>query len=591
MAKLPSLLLRRVGPSGGPVNWPQFCYMASMSQDNRMAKGWLREQSRASRSRTLLAAGLGAAGTLAATAQAWCAGEVLGVAIGGAAPASLAVLLGGFALLALCRAGLAIAAEHVAFEAGAAARRRLRTDALDRLLAAGPAVLRGRHSADLALVVVDRIEAVDGLFGRWLPAAVLATAGPVIVVIAAAIADPVAAAILAACGFLVPVAMAISGIGAARASRRQFVALSRLQTRFLDRVRGIATIIVHGQAEAEAEALARAADELRQRTMRVLRVAFLSSSALDLAFALALVVIVLRDVALLHAGRLASPGEALFVLLLVPEFFAPLRAFAVAYQERFHGIAAAEALTELPPLPPPAPEQPVRTVSAGGISVAFEDVHFRWSEARPPVLNGLSFQVPAGESLVLVGPSGVGKSTILELVLGFARPQSGRVTLNGVDLATLVPQARTRLIAWVGQQPMLFAGSLRENILFARPEATESELAAAVRLARLEGFVASLPQGLDTPVGEDGYGLSGGQAQRVAIARAFLRNAPLLLLDEPTLHLDPATEEEVLESLRRLTVGRTVILASHSSAAHGFSGRRLDLQLAAGGWAVAARAS
>jgi ATP-binding cassette subfamily C protein CydD len=549
-----------------------------MSRGNVVAKAWLREQSRAARPRTLLVAAFGAGGTLAAIGQAWCAGQVLEVAITGIAVAPLAWLLGAFALLAVLRAGLAVAAERVAFEAGAGARRRLRTDSLSRLLAAGPALLRERHSAELAEVVVDRIEALDGLFARWLPAAALALAGPLLVLAATVLADMPAALLLAGCGLLVPLAMALSGIGAARASRRQFVALSRLQTRFLDRVRGIATIVMHGQAEAEATALAAAAEELRRRTMRVLRVAFLSSSALDLAFAAALVALVLRDVALLHAGRLASPGTALFVLLLVPEFFAPLRAFAAAYQERFHGLAAAEALTALPPLPPPASERPVRTVSAGGLSVAFEDVRFSWDPARGPVLDGLSFRVPAGETLVLVGPSGSGKSTILELLLGFARPQSGRVTLNGVDITTLVPEALSRLTSWVGQQPMLFAGTLRENVLFARPEATEEELATAIRLARLDGFVATLPQGLQTVIGDDGYGLSGGQAQRVAIARAFLRNAPLLLLDEPTLYLDPATEEEVLESLRRLTIGRTVILASHSSAAHDFGGRRLDLR-------------
>jgi ATP-binding cassette subfamily C protein CydD len=533
-----------------------------MSRGNVVAKAWLREQSRAARPRTLLVAAFGAGGTLAAIGQAWCAGQVLEVAITGIAVAPLAWLLGAFALLAVLRAGLAVAAERVAFEAGAGARRRLRTDSLSRLLAAGPALLRERHSAELAEVVVDRIEALDGLFARWLPAAALALAGPLLVLAATVLADMPAALLLAGCGLLVPLAMALSGIGAARASRRQFVALSRLQTRFLDRVRGIATIVMHGQAEAEATALAAAAEELRRRTMRVLRVAFLSSSALDLAFAAALVALVLRDVALLHAGRLASPGTALFVLLLVPEFFAPLRAFAAAYQERFHGLAAAEALTALPPLPPPASERPVRTVSAGGLSVAFEDVRFSWDPARGPVLDGLSFRVPAGETLVL----------------GFARPQSGRVTLNGVDITTLVPEALSRLTSWVGQQPMLFAGTLRENVLFARPEATEEELATAIRLARLDGFVATLPQGLQTVIGDDGYGLSGGQAQRVAIARAFLRNAPLLLLDEPTLYLDPATEEEVLESLRRLTIGRTVILASHSSAAHDFGGRRLDLR-------------
>jgi ATP-binding cassette subfamily C protein CydD len=320
--------------------------------------------------------------------------------------------------------------------------------------------------------------------------------------------------------------------------------------------------------------------------MRVLRVAFLSSAALDLAAAAAFVLLVLHMAEQLLAGHLAHPAIALFVLLLVPEFFAPLRAFAAAYQDRLHASGAADALAALPPLPPTAPPRDVRTVAARGIAVAFEDVHFTWDPARGPALNGLSFRVPAGETMVLAGPSGAGKSTVIEMLLGFIRPDRGKVTINGADIADLVPQALARLTGWIGQRPVLFAGTIRDNIRFARPEATEEEIKVAAENARVSQFAAVLPDGLDTVIGEGGYGLSGGQAQRVAIARAFLKNAPLLLLDEPTAHLDPATEGEVLDSLRRLALGRTVILASHSSAAHGFGGRRLDIR---DGQAMAAR--
>ena len=220
----------------------------------------------------------------------------------------------------------------------------------------------------------------------------------------------------------------------------------------------------------------------------------------------------------------------------------------------------------------------MRTVAAQGVTVAFENVRLTWDPSRGPALDGLSFRIPAGETLVLAGPSGAGKSSCIEILLGFVHPDSGRVTINGADIADLVPQALSRLTAWIGQRPVLFAGTIRDNIRFARPEATDDEVADAARNARVLEFAAALPDGLDTPVGEGGYGLSGGQAQRVAIARAFLKNAPLLLLDEPTAHLDPATEAEVLDSLRRLALGRTVLLASHSAAAHGFGGRRLDIR-------------
>ncbi len=542
-------------------------------------RGWLRAQSRQARQARqagtrVMALALG--GTLAAIGQAACAAAALDAALTGRGMPTLA--LGGFAVLAVLRAGLGLLADRAAFEAGASARRRLRSDALARLLEAGPGLLRQRHSGELAAIVVDRIEALEGFFARWIPAATLAIAGPLLVLLVVLAVDPVAAAILAAAGLLVPVAMALAGIGAAAASRRQFAALSRLQARFLDRIRGIATIVLAGRAEDEARALAVAADELRRRTMRVLRVAFLSSAALDCAFALALVVLALRYGRELRGGVLAEPGTALLVLLLVPEFFAPLRNFSVAYQDRIHAGTGAEALAALPPASTAPPVPVVRNVTAHGLSVAFDNVRFSWDASRGPALDGLSFKLPAGERMVLVGPSGAGKSTVIEILLGFVRPDSGQVTLNGADIASIVPQALSRLTAWIGQRPMLFAGSIRDNIRFAHPEASAGEIEEAARFARVDSFAATLPQGLDTPIGEGGYGLSGGQAQRIAIARAFLKNAPLLLLDEPTAHLDPATEAEVLESLRRLTLGRTVILASHAAAAHEFGGRRIDLR-------------
>ncbi len=584
---------------------------AARAQARAQAGAWTREQTRLGRRTAAPAIAAGLGGTLLAIAQAFCIARVLALALAGATlpPADDAALslravpwLAGFAALALGRAVLLLAAERAAFAAGAAARRRLRSDALSRLLQAGPALLRLRPSGELTAAVVDRIEALDGLFSRWVPAATLALLAPTAVAVAALLADPFAALVLICAGLLVPVAMALSGIGAAAASKRQFLALARLQARFLDRVRGIATIVLAGRAEDEARALAAAADELRRRTMRVLRVAFLSSAALDCALAAALVILALHDGrALLSAGastpgpapgiagmaaapaltaHLLTPATALFCLLLAPEFFAPLRAFSLAYQDRLQAAGAAEVLAALPPpaTVPDGPAPAIRNVAARGVAVTFDDVHLSWDPARPPSLDGMSFRVPAGETLVLAGPSGAGKSTVIEVLLGFVRADSGRVLLNGAAIETIVPSALARLTAWIGQKPMLFAGTLRENIAFGRPDATDAEVEQAASRAQVDAFAQTLPDGLDTVIGDAGYGLSGGQAQRVAIARAFLRNAPLLLLDEPTAHLDPATEAEILDSLRRLAVGRTVILASHSAAAHGFGGRRLDIR-------------
>jgi ATP-binding cassette, subfamily C, bacterial CydD len=559
--------------------------MAQAGSSKAAARSWLRREQRAGgrAARPVLIWHI--LGSIAGIGQAFAAATVLAAAFTGSLPAAPALTV--FGVLALLRAGISYLTERAAFAAGAAARRRLRSDALSRLLQAGPALLRGRHSGDLTTIVVDKIEALDGLFSRYVPAATFAMIGPAIVLLAVLYADPWAALLLLVCGLLVPVGMAVAGIGAAAASRNQFLAMARLQARFLDRVRGIATIVLYGRADDEARALAAAAADLRTRTMRVLRVAFLSSVILDLAAALAMVVLAIHYFELLRTGGTALVlWPALAVLLLTPEFFAPLRTFSAAYQDRLHAVGAAESLIDLPALPEPVPAREIRTVQAQGVTVAFDNARLTWDASRGPALDGLSFRVAAGETLVLAGPSGAGKSSVIEILLGFVRPDGGRVTINGADITDLVPQALSRLTAWIGQRPVLFAGSIRDNILFARPEATQDEVAAAATAARLDAFTAGLPAGLSTLIGEGGYGLSGGQAQRIAIARAYLKNAPLLLLDEPTAHLDPATEQEVLDSLRRLALGRTVILASHSSAAHAFAGRRLDLR---DGKAIAAR--
>ncbi len=556
---------------------------APSSAADKRGQIWLAEQSVAGRraARRLIAMGVG--NTILAASQAGCMAVLLaGILRDETQTVSPLFPALGFAAFALARAAAGMATEGLTFRIGATVRRRLRSDALGRLLAHGPALLRERHSVAMSAIVVDRIESLDGYFARWIPAAAVAVLSPLLMTLVVLALDPLAALVLAACGALVPVAMALSGIGAGRAASRQFTAMSRLQTRFLDRMRGIATIVMYGRIEDETRALGMAANELRMRTMRVLRVAFLSSGALDLAAAAALVILAIRAGTQYAAGGLSTPVSTLFVLLLVPEFFAPLRNFSAAYQDRFQARDAARDLANLPEQPVPLPLLTVRHVQAQGLTVVFDHVGLTWDATRGPVLSDISFRVAPGETLVVAGPSGAGKSSLIEILLGFVRPTEGRVTLNGADIADLVPQALSRLTAWIGQRPVLFAGTLRENIRFARPEATDAEVAEAAQFARVTSFAAGLPQGLDTRLGEAGYGLSGGQAQRVAIARAVLKNAPLLLLDEPTAHLDPATENEVLDSLRRLTLGRTVILVSHSTAAHAWNaswgGRRIDLR-------------
>jgi ATP-binding cassette subfamily C protein CydD len=388
--------------------------------------------------------------------------------------------------------------------------------------------------------------------------------------------DSTSGVILLVAGLLVPVAMALTGIGAAQASRRQFEALGRLSGRFLDRMRGLPTLVLFRRQEAEAEALSTAAAELRARTMKVLRVAFLSTAALDLLAAAAIAVLAIRHGAILGAGH-PDPVGAIFCLLLVPAFFAPLRSFSQAYHEK---LSARGAAGELAPLlaEPAGPPGLVLEEMPPKVVVTFQDVRLSYDPARPPALDGLSFRVLPGETLVLTGASGAGKSSVLRLLMGFRKPDAGRIALNGQDATLLAPAELRRLSSYVGQRAHLFRGTLRENIRLARPGATDAEVEVAAEAAQVMAFARGLSQGLDTLVGEGGFGLSGGQAQRVAVARAFLRDAPLVLLDEPTAHLDPGTEADVLESLRRLCAGRTAIVATHSRAAQRILGRVLEIE-------------
>ena len=547
---------------------------------SRASKPWIKAEQKTGFRAARLSLALGIAGIFCGIIQAGAAARLLAALLHVQA-AGLAVWGSAFVfiLAVLARAWLQMRAERGNFELGAAARRRLRGQVLSVLMALGPAGLRGRHSVELAATAVDRVEAMEGFHARWVPAAGLSVVGPAMIGLVALLTDWRAGLILVIAGLFVPFAMAVAGIGAGVAAKKQFLAMTRLQVRFLDRVRGISTIVLAGQGDAEAKVLTAAAKELRERTMRVLRVAFLSSTALDLAAAAALVLIVIRFAPVLSGVHELAP-MALFLVLLVPEFFAPLRGFAAVYGDRMAVEAVGEEFQALPEAPPAVPPADIRSVAAHGVTLGFEHVNFAWDAARP-VLENLSFKVGRGEMLLLTGASGTGKSTIIDLILGFLAPEAGRITINGAEVDILVPAARTRMMGWIGQKPMIFAGTIEENIRFANPAAGEDELKATIRNAHLEELVASLPLGIKTPLGEGGFGVSGGQAQRIAIARAFLKDAPLLLLDEPTAHLDPAVERDILESLKHLAAGRTVVLATHSTQAMDFAktigAKRIDL--------------
>jgi ATP-binding cassette subfamily C protein CydD len=545
------------------------------------ARALLSATAREGRSRLARPILLGLASIACGIAQAWFIARVLAALLGHGDGQSPWTELAAAASLALLSVALGVAQERAQAAAGAAARASLRRRVFARLLALGPAdeTPVGERTA----LVVDRVEALDGYFARWLPAAALAAAGPLLIALAVAAMDPLSGIILFVAGALVPVGMAVTGIGAALASRQQFDALQALSGRFLDRMRGLPQLVLFRRQEAEALALGAAAEELRIRTMKVLRVAFLSGLMLEAIAAAVLGCLAWRHGNLLVGGH-PEPLAALFALLMVPAFFAPLRAFSAAYHERMSAAGAAAALA---PLLEAAPEEGLLLEEIPpALVVTFDSVGLTYDPARGAALADLSFRVMPGEVLVLAGPSGSGKSSVLRLLAGFRQPDRGRIAFNGRDATTLRPSELRRLSAYVGQRAHLFRDTIRANIQMARPGASAAEVEAAARAAHVTDFAAALPQGLDTLVGEGGFGLSGGQAQRVAMARAFLRNAPLVLLDEPTAHLDPGTEALVLDSLRRLCAGRTAIIATHSPSLRARFQRVLELE---NGRAVPAR--
>lgn len=534
------------------------------------AAALLAAEARAGRARLVPPILIGLAIAACGIAQAFLVARLLATLLGRADAGWADLAAAG--VLALLMAALGIAQERAQQAAGEEAKARLRDRLFARLLAAGPADERavGEKSA----LVVERVEAMEGYFARWIPAAALALLAPLLIAGMAGFVDPLSGLILLGAGLLVPVAQAVSGIGAGLASRRQFAALQALSGRFLDRMRGLPVLVLFNQQDAEARRLGAAADELRGRTMRVLRLAFIATGAMELIIGIALASLAYRHGHLV-AGTHPAPVTALFCLLLVPVFFAPLRAFAGAYHEQ---LAARGAAADLAPLlAAPGAEGLLLEEVPPKVTVTFHEVRLGYDASRPPALDGLSFRVMPGETLLLTGPSGSGKTSVLRLLMGFRRPDSGRIAINGHDITLLKPAELRRLSSYVGQRAHIFRGTIRENIRFARPDADDAAVEAAARAAQVSDFAAELPQGLDTMVGEGGFGLSGGQAQRVAVARAFLRDSPLVLLDEPTSHLDPGTEAAVLDALRRLCVGRTAIVATHARAARGYFGRTLDL--------------
>ncbi|MET9656095.1 thiol reductant ABC exporter subunit CydD [Streptomyces sp. NPDC006510] len=466
------------------------------------------------------------------------------------------------AAVALGRGLVSWLTELAAYRASAAVKSELRGRLLARATALGPGWLSGQRTGSLVALATRGVDALDDYFARYLPQLGLAVVVPVAVLARIVTEDWVSAAIIVVTLPLIPLFMILIGWATQSRMDRQWRLLSRLSGHFLDVVAGLPTLKVFGRAKAQAESIRTITSQYRRATLRTLRIAFLSSFALELLATLSVALVAVTIGMRLVHGEL-DLYTGLVVLILAPEAYLPIRQVGAQYHAAAEGLSAAE---EIFAVLETEPRQNGTADVPGSLRLELEGVTVRHEGRTEPSLDAASLVVDEGETVALVGPSGVGKSTLLDVVLGFTAPDEGRVRIGGVDLATLAPERWREQIAWVPQRPYLFAGTIAENVRLARPDADDSTVMAALRDAGAYDFVAELPDGERTLIGEDGAGLSAGQRQRLALARAFLADRPLLLLDEPTASLDGETEAGIVEAVRRLAVGRTVLLVVHRPA-------------------------
>ncbi|MEU1835689.1 thiol reductant ABC exporter subunit CydD [Micromonospora chersina] len=503
---------------------------------------------------------LGGLTALLVVAQATALATLLATAIDGRLhrPA-LAGLLAAFAARAL----VSWAQGTVAARAAATVKAALRADLLRAVGRHGPTWVAGRRAGQLATLAGRGLDALDPYFTGYLPQLVLSVTVPLAVLARIVLADWSSALIIALTIPLIPIFGALLGWQAQAATERQWRRLSLLGGHFLDMVAGLPTLRAFGRARAQVDVVRRMADGHRQATMKTLRIAFLSALVLELVATLS-VALVAVPVGIRLLGGGITLSTALLVLLLTPEAYLPLRAAGSRFHASMEGLTALDEALTLSATPEAAGPGAARPAPSGRGEIRFEGVTVAYE--RTTALRDVTLTIRPGERVAVIGPSGAGKSTLLHLLLGFVTPTAGRVTVDGVDLAGVDLDAWRRELAWVPQRAHLFAGSLADNIRLGAPETPDAALAGAVTDAALDEVVAALPDGLGTTLGERGHGLSSGQRQRVALARAFLRDAPLVLLDEPTARLDSASEAVVLAATRRLVAGRTALLVAHRPA-------------------------
>ncbi|MFJ6614041.1 thiol reductant ABC exporter subunit CydD [Streptomyces sp. NPDC091289] len=468
------------------------------------------------------------------------------------------------AVMAL-RALLAWARGALAQLAAADAKRTLRDRITERLRHTGPQRLADRRHGETITLLTRGLDALDPYVVGYLPTKAAVAVVPLAVVGWLLWTDWSSALIIVVTLPLIPVFGALVGMHTARRTARQWRLLATLGGHFLDVVAGLPTLRAFGRERHQTRVVGEMADAHRRATMRTLRVAFLSSLVLETVATLSVALVAVPVGLRLLAGG-TDLRTALIVLFLAPEAYLPLRAAGAAFHDSAEGITVAErvfAILDEEETRPARSGARIPAPDARAAHLRLDRVTVQYADRAAPALRELSLSVRPGEHVALVGPSGAGKSTLLSLLLGFVRPDAGRVTVDGADLADLDPDGWHAQVAWVPQRPHLFAASVAENIRLGRPDASDAEVRRAARAASADLFVEELPLGYDTLLGEHGAGLSAGQRQRIALARAFLKDAPVLLLDEPTAHLDSGSEAAVTRATVRLMRGRTSIVVAH----------------------------
>lgn len=531
---------------------------------------WLKQQSVLSRRWLMLSRLLGFASGILIIAQAWLLARILHHMIMENIPRE--ALLMPFIQLVLVfvlRAWVVWLRERVGFHAGQQIRFEIRRQVLDRLQQAGPAWIQGKPAGSWATLILEQIDDMHDYYARYLPQMALAACVPLLIVVAIFPSNWVAALILLATAPLIPLFMALVGMGAADANRRNFLALARLSGHFLDRLRGMDTLRIFGRGKAETDNIREASQDFRQRTMEVLRLAFLSSGVLEFFTSLSIALVAvyfgfsyLGELNFGSYGAAVTLSSGFLALILAPEFFQPLRDLGTFYHAKAQAVGAADSLKTFLEAPLAHPEQGEQVLETSEpVSLCAKDLFITSPEGKM-LVGPLNFTLNAGQRVVLVGQSGSGKSSLLNALAGFL-PYSGSLKVNGIELRHLQPESWHRLMSWVGQNPQLPAATLRENVLLGNPEASEEQLHQALEKAWVNEFLPQLPDGIDTAVGEQSARLSVGQAQRVAVARALLAPCRLLLLDEPAASLDAHSEQRVIQALGEASTQQTTLMVTH----------------------------